>query len=382
MPAALACPAGEGALRRASSITPELPGNRNREMPGPPPIHPFFVENLRGLGQVVFCNSALSGSFIAAALLWGDAELGVTALAGVTSATLTARAASLDQEAISAGLMGYNGALVGCALSIFRPGVPFWTALAGTVGCSPPVMTSVAMLGLTTVGASLTALLAAKLGPAMAPVPQYTIVFNAVTCAILAGFAMAMPTPEKKAKTDEETKEPKARGSPLGFLLRLGAIPDMLDATFHGISQIFVLDDAGTGLMVAAGIFCYSPAAAAVTIAGSFLGSLTAVLCGQDVNDVMDGLWGYNSALTALAVSIFFVPLGVPYALLICGGAMASTLAMIGLKGVLPAFLPCMTIPFCAVASGCFLTGGRVPGLVHARPPHSPEVNFHAHTRL
>ena len=34
-------------------------------------------------------------------------------------------------------------------------------------------------------------------------------------------------------------------------------------------------------------IFCYSPAAAAVTFAGSFLGSLTAVLLGQDVDEVL-----------------------------------------------------------------------------------------------
>ena len=30
---------------------------------------------------------------------------------------------------------GYNGALVGCALSVFQPGVPLWTALAATIGC-------------------------------------------------------------------------------------------------------------------------------------------------------------------------------------------------------------------------------------------------------
>ena len=33
-------------------------------------------------------------------------------------------------------------------------------------------------------------------------------------------------------------------------------------------------------------IFCYSPAAAAVTFAGSFVGSLTAVLLRQDVDEV------------------------------------------------------------------------------------------------
>ncbi|CAE7256171.1 asnS [Symbiodinium pilosum] len=337
------------------------------EAPGPPPVHPFFMEVLRGMGQVVFCNSALSGSLIAGALLVGDAELGITALAGVTSATLTARAASLDTKAISDGLMGYNGALVGCALSVFQPGAGLWATLAGTIGCSPYLLTSLAMVGLTTAGAAATVPLAAKLGPLLAPVPQYTIAFNAVALTILAGFVLAMPAPKSK------NPEPAAGGSPMGFLMRSGAIPDMIEASLHGVSQIFVVNHAGAGLLILAGIFCYSPAAAAVTFAGSLLGNVTAVLCRQDIDEVMDGLWGYNSALTALAVSIFFVPLGAPFALLACGGAMASAVATIGFKEALGnARLPPMTVPFCAVASGCFLLGGRVPGLVHARLPHSP----------
>ncbi|OLP93551.1 Asparagine--tRNA ligase [Symbiodinium microadriaticum] len=347
--------------RRAFSATPgpQDIGPRSGQ-PGPPPVHPFFMEALRGMGQVVFCNSAVSGGFLAGALLIGDAELGVLALAGVTSATLTARAASLDPQAISDGLMGYNGALVGCALSVFQPGVPLWTALAATIGCTPQLATSLAMAALTAAGAAATVLLAAKLGPMLAPVPQYTIAFNAVVLAILAGFSLALPPPQKQKPSDSEQSQ--QGGSVLGFLYRSGVIPDMLEASLHGVSQIFVVNHAGTGLMLLAGIFCYSPAAAAVTFAGSFLGSLTAVLLGQDVDEVMDGLWGYNSALTALAVSIFFVPLGVPFGMLACGGAMASTLATIGFKEALgSAKLPPMTVPFCTVASGCFLLGGRVP---------------------
>ncbi|CAE7396912.1 asnS [Symbiodinium natans] len=312
--------------RAFSSSIPEPQG---LDQPGPPPVHPFFMEVLRGMGQVVFCNSALSGAAIAGGLLIGDAELGVTALAGVTAATLTARAASVDHQAISDGLMGYNGALVGCALAVFQPGIPLWTAIAGTIGCTPQLCTSLAMVGLTAAGAAATVPLAAKLGPLLAPVPQYTIAFNAIVLAVLAGFTLMLPP---KTKT---SPEPPARGSVVGFLFRSGAIPDMIEASLHGVSQIFVANHAGTGLMVLGGIFCYSPAAAAVTFAGSLLGSLTAILLRQDVDEVMDGLWGYNSALTALAVSIFFVPLGVPFAMLACGGAMASTLATIGFKEAL-----------------------------------------------
>eukprot|EP00525_Craspedostauros_australis_P008326 CAMPEP_0198127278 /NCGR_PEP_ID=MMETSP1442-20131203/46809_1 /TAXON_ID= /ORGANISM="Craspedostauros australis, Strain CCMP3328" /LENGTH=66 /DNA_ID=CAMNT_0043787227 /DNA_START=35 /DNA_END=235 /DNA_ORIENTATION=- len=36
---------------------------------------------------------------------------------------------------------------------------------------------------------------------------------------------------------------------------------------------------------------------------------------------------------------------------------------------------PCLTLPFCITMSASYLLGGRVPGLVLAKEPHSPEKN-------
>ncbi|CAK0903719.1 unnamed protein product [Prorocentrum cordatum] len=99
---------------------------------------------------------------------------------------------------------------------------------------------------------------------------------------------------------------------------------------------------------------------------------------GADADEVEDGLWGYNSALTALATSVFLVPLGPAYAAVACLGAVAASGATLALKLALGSALkvPCLTLPFCAVASCCVMLGGRVPGVVRAGAPHSPEVNL------
>jgi len=156
---------------------------------------------------------------------------------------------------------------------------------------------------------------------------------------------------------------------------------DWIAGFLNGISQIFVVSNPISGILILLGIALYSPWAAAAALFGSVLGAGAAFVYGADAEEVQDGIWGFNPALTALAVSIFFVPLGRPFQALVCGGALATVAAFIGLKAAVWSTFqsPCMTLPFCAVASGCFLLGGRVPGLVRARAPHSPEVNMQAY---
>lgn len=300
------------------------------------------------MGQVVFCNSLLSGVCISAGLLIGDFTLGSLALAGCASATATARVLSMDKGAISAGLMGYNGALVGCAFSVFLMQTPLGLKALATV-----------------LGGAATALLAAQLGKFTAPVPQWTWAFNFTALAVLACL---------RPFANSGSSNP-----PMSFLAL--DWDDWVAGCLNGVSQIFVVNNPISGMLILLGIALYSPLAAAATLLGSVIGLGAAFLYGADAEEVQDGIWGFNPALTALAVSIFFVPLGRPFQALVCGGALATVAAFVALKAaVWGAFQsPCMTLPFCAVASGCFLLGGRVPGLVRARAPHSPEANLQAY---
>ena len=73
-------------------------------------LPPFADECLRGIGQVVFCNSAKSGGVILAAMTAGDPLLGALGALGAVTATATARVCGSDRSAIADGLFGYNGA--------------------------------------------------------------------------------------------------------------------------------------------------------------------------------------------------------------------------------------------------------------------------------
>lgn len=75
-----------------------------------------------------------------------------------------------------------------------------------------------------------------------------------------------------------------------------------------GISQIFVVENAVSGALVLGGIAVYSKEAAAHTLLGSSIGVATGVAMGADPSAITAGLWGFNPALTSLAVSVFFTP--------------------------------------------------------------------------
>jgi len=288
----------------------------------------------------------MSGALIASGLCYGDLTLAALAVGGCTSATATAKVAGLDASAISTGLMGYNGALVGCAFSVFL----------GTPGIEP-------MIAATAIGGAASAFVTSWLGKMITSVPQWTLAFNATALAVLVyarPFANSTPA------------EPVALStlSPL----------DWCSSVLTGVSQIFVVNNPVAGALVLAGIAAYSPGAAAAALLGSLLGVVSAAVAGADAEEVKAGLWGFNPALTALAVSIFYVPLGGSVLCLACGGAVATAFFAVGMKGAFAAMLqvPALTLPFCAVASACHLLAGKAPGLVLAARPHSPEENLRA----
>lgn len=208
-------------------------------------------------------------------------------------------------------------------------------------------------------GAALSVPIVAALPRLCGSVPQFTLAFNITTLSALVCLRPLDGAP---------AADPSVALSAMEWAC----------APLIGVSQIFVVNDALSGAMLLGAIGMYSPASAAHTLLGSCVGMATALACGAAPAEIGMGLWGFNSALTALAVSVFFVPSPKSYALA-TGGAAATALAFAGSKGLMATALGCpaLTLPFCAVASVCHLMPSLVPalGLVHAAEPHSPEKN-------
>lgn len=74
---------------------------------------------LRGVGQVLFRRSALSGLLMLAGIAAGSWRIALLALCGNAAGNLTARLCRYPVQEIRDGLYGFNGTLVGIAVGIF-----------------------------------------------------------------------------------------------------------------------------------------------------------------------------------------------------------------------------------------------------------------------
>lgn len=335
---------------------------------------PSFVEtSLRGTGQVIFLNSSSSGAIILGGLAVADPYLATMALAGATTSTWAASLGGLDRQALGDGLYGYNGALVGCAVSVFLnplPATAMTTMDLPTMMASPEVINSTSWaLASTVMGASIAPYLSVGLKEAIGGVPQWTVAFN-----LIALGALLRTKPFAAAASEAPTAEAAEAATSSFDQLATMAV---LEAPLRGISQIFVVDSSLTSCAIVGGTALYSPGLAGHLLLGSAVGSLSGyTLCDAPIDEITCGLWGYNSALTSMGVGAFFVHS--PRTLALSVGGAAVTAGLFGALKVVfgMADAPCLTLPFCAVMSGCYLLGrGGVQGLHLASSPHSPEKN-------
>ncbi|MFO0793912.1 MAG: urea transporter [Candidatus Brocadiaceae bacterium] len=102
---------------------------------------------------------------------------------------------------------------------------------------------------------------------------------------------------------------------------------NFIEIVLRGISQVFLLNNVVTGILFLIGVFYNSWLMGVVTIAGTLIGTITALTFKFNRNEIHQGLYGYNSALVALAIVSFF---GLNVSSIIAGvfGSMLSTLLM------------------------------------------------------
>ena len=234
--------------------------------------------------------------------------------------------------------------LIGCAASVFGPAY------------LPHVVLS------TLLGSAATPILSASLKNAIS-MPQWTWSFNIVA---LTSLMRSRPLLESSSST-ADAMEVVTTTTP-GYL-------DIISSPLLGISQIFAVGSQLTGAGILGSIYMYSPKLAYHALGGSITGCVVGLLSGADLNDVALGLWGYNSALSSMAVGTFFVHSHQTMALS-ASSAVASAALFGGMQMLSGSYgIPCLTLPFCTVASACYLLEGQIPGLKLATDPHSPEKN-------
>lgn len=289
---------------------------------------------LRSLGQVMFQESARSGALFFAALFFASPLVAWAAVVGALSSTLAGRALGADEEQASAGLLGFNGSLVGVSLAVFLTPTPaFWPYLVVASASSSLLAGALGNVWKRWSGSALTS----------------PFVLTAWVFLLAASGVSGLST----------TGLPAAGFSAVAAPPQAPTLAALVEGVLTGVSQVFLVNDAVSGSLVVAGLAVSSRRAAAMAVLGSVVGVLVGLSLGASESQLRQGLWGFNPCLTALALGATTVAAGKRWsaASVVFGAAATAVVAVAMGQAMRPAGMVAFTAPFVVVVWAFTLHG-------------------------
>lgn len=208
------------------------------------------------------------------------------------ASTLTALILKADRGLIRDGLFGFNGALVALALVAFTS-ENFRT---GAVPSPAMVVYLVCAAAFSTMAFASTA---ALLGPhKVAPMTMPFVLVGWLFLFAVLKFDAIDAGPMTKPVSPEQ----------FSYAVEY-ALPTWYMGIGTSIGQIFFQDNWITGYIILVGIALHSRIGAGMGLLGAIVGTLVAALFGGPEGAIRDGLFGYNAALTAMALGGMFLVL-------------------------------------------------------------------------
>lgn len=291
-------------------------------------LYHFIDWNLRGIGQVYFCNNPVTGALILIGLILQSYKVALYGVVGVFSGNVAALMFNYDRSLIASGLLGYNPFLVGLAIATFHHGDERHMIL----------------------GIILTCILSTLLFDAMGRMfkkweaPVFTFPFNISTMIYLV-IVSGYTTANNKRHTVESW---------------MGPGPDILNplecsiATMRGFGQVFLANNLLSCLLIMIGFIVCSRILFVSALLGGMAGTIFAMLSGSIQSSIIQGLLSYNASLTLAAIFLFYVP-SISGTMMGLVAVVLSVLVQYGLSfWISPLGLPVMTLPFC-IASLVFV---------------------------
>jgi urea transporter len=327
------------------------------------PIVEFVDWVLRGIGQVVFQNNPISGAVILAGILYNSWIYGTVCLLGTIISTAVALLFKADRGMVKDGLFGFNGALIAIAMVAY-------TSENFTTGNIPNVYLWLYIV----LCAAFTSILLPAFGALLGPhkVPGLTMPFVLATWFFLGSLLQFSTIDVSNAL------KPTA---PSDFT---GPRPSYTWITwFHGITmgiaEIFFQDNWVTGIVILIGIAINTRIGAGMALLGSTLAVGIAMLYGAHDAAIRDGLFGYNAALTAMALGGLFYVLTLPgFCYAVIGVLVTARVwASFGIF-LKPSGMPVLTSAFVLVTWLMLLAKGGFPALIPVAPADAttPEENL------
>lgn len=318
---------------------------------------------LRGIAQVVFQNNPVSGAVILAAIFYNSWIYGIACLFGTIISTATAMLFKADKGLIKAGLFGFNGALIAIALVAY-------TSPDFTIGNPPNLHLWIYIV----LCAAFTSVILPAFGAILGPhkVPGLTIPFVLATWFFLGALL--------QFSTIDVSNALKPM-SPSDFT---GPTPTYTWMTwFHGITmgiaEIFFQDNWMTGVLILIGIAINTRVGALMALMGSTLAVAGAVFYGAHDDAIRDGLFGYNAALTAMALGGMFYVLNLAAFVYTVIGVLVTARVWASLGVFLePSGMPVLTSAFVFVTWLMLLAKEGFASLIPVAPADAttPEENL------
>jgi len=228
---------------------------------------------LRGVGQIMFQDNALTGLLFLVGIAAGAFEenaafallMALGGLIGTVLGTITARLLGYDEKQIRDGIYGFNATLVGIALFFyFKPTV--LAILLMLVGCAASSVVTWAMR-------------------TYLPFPTYTFPFIVTTWVLLGiGTLMGLPRVELPAP-------------PENF--------NITTAFGEGLGEVMFQASILTSIAFFAGLAVNNWRHAVLALVGSILGTLVGIYHHDPTGSVNIGIYGYNAALTAIGLYLW-----------------------------------------------------------------------------
>lgn len=134
----------------------------------------------------------------------------------------------------------------------------------------------------------------------------------------------------------------------------------MMKSIFRGVGQVMFQCNALSGALMLVGIGCNSLLMCLFALAGSAIGTCTAVALRYDAGRIRDGLYGFNAALVGIAVPCF-MPIHVGSVLLMAVACVLS--ALVTRLFERQRLLPALTAPFVLITWAMLLLSHIFPQL-------------------
>lgn len=227
-------------------------------------IRNFAEIIFRGISQIFLLNNVITGILFLAGAFYNSWLIGIGAIIGVLTGTVTALLLKYKRDDINHGLYGYNGALVGLA-TVYFFGFNMPSVIALFFGA---VLSSIIMHFM----------IKRKLPPFTAPFIISTWIVMAI---ILTLNIMPLQA---------------AQSSNAGNL-------EIIPALSRGIGQVMFQENIFTGIILFIGILVCSRISAVYALLGTGIGVIVAFVCVFPLTMINAGLFGFNGVLCGIALS-------------------------------------------------------------------------------